>query len=157
MACDACGGSEAYFAQKVGGSSAPSPFRGALTSNLIKETGAGMKIRYLVLTLTLFLPLPALAETDVTSGNFMHEGCKGYINNSNKSNFKQGICVGIITTIFYYRDFLPKSSRFCTPQDMTVEQSIRIVVSYMDKHPNRLNENFKDTAADALQDAWPCP
>jgi hypothetical protein len=38
----------------------------------------------------------------------------------------------------------------------TVAQQVRIVAAYIDARPNRLHEDFRVLALEALKDAWPC-
>jgi Rap1a immunity proteins len=45
---------------------------------------------------------------------------------------------------------------FCPPQKATNEQFIRVVVAYIDKHPEMTHEPFESLALVALAEAWPC-
>lgn len=45
----------------------------------------------------------------------------------------------------------------CIPAgEVTVNQQVRVVVAYIDARPNRLHEDFRILALEALKDAWPC-
>ncbi len=117
-----------------------------------------MRIKDLAVTLSLFLPLPAWAQQDISSGKYMYSACKAVSEKSSDGNaFAKGHCVGIIETILEFAEVLPDDFRFCTPEASTLGQAASIVVSYMDKHPESMDKNFKDLAATALHAAWPCP
>jgi hypothetical protein len=45
---------------------------------------------------------------------------------------------------------------FCIPQEVTNGQAVRVVVAYIDKHPEHLHESFNLLAILALGEAWPC-
>ena len=116
-----------------------------------------MKIRDLAVTLSLFLPLPAWAQQDISSGKYMYSACKALSEDSSDVNaFAKGLCAGIIDTILESAEVLPGDFRFCTPEASTFGQAAHIVVSYMDEHPESMDKNFKDIAATALHAAWPC-
>jgi hypothetical protein len=44
----------------------------------------------------------------------------------------------------------------CVPKEVTVGQQIRVITAYIDARPNRLHEDFRELAWEALKDAWPC-
>jgi hypothetical protein len=48
------------------------------------------------------------------------------------------------------------SDRFCPPR-VPPQQAQRVVVLYMEQHPEQLHLDFKVLALRALQQAWPCP
>ncbi len=116
-----------------------------------------MKIKDLAVTLSLFLPLPAWAQQDISSGKYMYSACKAVSEESSDGNaFAKGHCVGIIETILEFSEVLPDNFRFCVPEAATLGQAAHIVVSYMDEHPGSMDKSFKDIAATALHAAWPC-
>jgi Rap1a immunity proteins len=117
-----------------------------------------VKIKDLAVILSLFLPLPAWAQQDISSGKYMYSACKAVSEESSDGNaFAKGRCVGIIETILEFAEGLPDDFRFCIPEASTLGQAASIVVSYMDDYPESMDKNFKDLAATALHAAWPCP
>jgi hypothetical protein len=52
---------------------------------------------------------------------------------------------------------LERAAGVCMPEGQTtVAQQVRIVAAYIDARPNRLHEDFRVLALEALKDAWPC-
>lgn len=68
----------------------------------------------------------------------------------------EGQCVGIIRGLNYLAGLLRQEQRSCSPQGVTVEQLVRVVVVYIERRPQRMHEDFKELTLDALHDAWPC-
>src|SRR4051794_16854802 len=56
----------------------------------------------------------------------------------------------------YTAQLLPPEMRSCPPKRVTSEQVVRVVVAYIERRPQRMHENFKELALEALRDAWPC-
>jgi len=46
---------------------------------------------------------------------------------------------------------------FCTPDNVTNEQSALVVTKYLQDHPEKLNEEDGSLVLDAFRAAWPCP
>jgi hypothetical protein len=44
----------------------------------------------------------------------------------------------------------------CLPQGVTTGQALKVLVKYMDDHPEQLHEKTAWVAAKALHEAWPC-
>ena len=70
---------------------------------------------------------------------------------------KEGECSGAIEAIFMLRHALDPSVRFCAPPRAAVAQNARIVVKYLDDHPERMNDDFTLLVIRAFNRAWPCP
>jgi hypothetical protein len=51
---------------------------------------------------------------------------------------------------------LPEPYRFCSPDGATFLQAERVVVRYLEIHPEKLQMNFQRLATAALREAWPC-
>jgi hypothetical protein len=71
--------------------------------------------------------------------------------------FIRGICVGTVSTLAVAAASLERAAGVCLPEGQTtVAQQVRIVAAYIDARPNRLHEDFRVLALEALKDAWPC-
>jgi hypothetical protein len=71
----------------------------------------------------------------------------------------QGMCVGIVDGIeFTMSEYPPdeKDLAVCPPNDLTLKEIVLVVIKYIDERPERMNENFKKLAIEAIHDAWPC-
>jgi hypothetical protein len=66
----------------------------------------------------------------------------------------QGLCAGIATTVVSFGNRLAVKS--CVPDAVTIAQSVRVLVAFMDKHPERLHEQTVNLAMYAFAEAWPC-
>jgi hypothetical protein len=107
---------------------------------------------------------PAWAEEDVHSANFLLPGCRENLQpNPNNTDrvviWKRGLCSGIMTGLALDAGVSKKmfnQAVFCPPQKATNEQFIRVVVAYIDKHPEMMHQPFESLALFALMEAWPC-
>jgi len=103
----------------------------------------------------------ALAQTNVwedyASASFMLPGCKAALTDQANGPFLAGMCLGYIKAIGMFTA-TPRGSRLCTDiPGVTYEQMVRVVVRYIEAHPQRMDEPFIWLATEALIDAWPCP
>jgi Rap1a immunity proteins len=69
----------------------------------------------------------------------------------------QGMCVGIVDAIdFMMSEFAQTEYTTCPPSDVNLRETVQVVIKYMDARPERMNENFKTLAIEAIHAAWPC-
>jgi hypothetical protein len=73
-------------------------------------------------------------------------------------NFDLGLCAGVMialhdATILIH---VPSNQRACIPESVTIEQSVAVVVRWLDRHPQNGQENFIKLAMSAMHEAWPC-
>jgi hypothetical protein len=108
------------------------------------------------------LPLPGNAQTDGASvtGNKMLVPCRNWASAGPVppalEALDQGMCGGIVSSIFYYGSGLPIDVRFCAPKGANQGQALRIIVKYLLDNPAITNRDFRELAAEALHKAWPC-
>ena len=117
------------------------------------------------------------AAEDTYSANFMLPHCRDAINRNAQGNpYVQGVCAGILHGIFLMgsmaramdqvtrstrpvrtteMDFMQRGLCIDLPDGATLEQSVRVVVAYIDARPARMNEPFAGLALEALRTAWP--
>ena len=67
--------------------------------------------------------------------------------------YKAGLCNGIVSGVLSTSVFL---SAVCTPPEVTVRQAGRVVLTYLNDHPEELHESDATLALRALQEAFPC-
>ena len=96
---------------------------------------------------------PVFAEKDFRSGNYMLPHCKALVE-SKAYGIWEGQCGGTIDTLVWVGSSLP--TRFCPPSPMPPSQPHRVVVGYLERHPEKLHEDFKGLAIEAMMEAWPC-
>jgi Rap1a immunity proteins len=123
------------------------------------EAGAGEDwiMRLTLAVVSCLLAVPAFAAPDVNSANFILPHCRAALQLDKPPGFMSGLCAGIIDALVGVSSILPEGMRFCPPASSTNAQQQRVVVLYVEKHPERLHENFKHLVVDALREAWPCP
>jgi len=67
-----------------------------------------------------------------------------------------GQCMGMVAALTEVGTVLVPQFRFCPPSGVTYTQALRVVLSYLDAHPQRTNEPLTALAVEALRAAWPC-
>jgi hypothetical protein len=122
-----------------------------------------MRALVLGIAMGLVVGTSALAQEDKSSANYMLPYCRAAANNQppalTSDAIMQGMCVGIVDAIdFVLSEFPPDEKEFssCPPTDVTLKQALEAVIKYIDARPERMHENFKTLAIEAIHDAWPC-
>ncbi|MFC4915730.1 MULTISPECIES: Rap1a/Tai family immunity protein [Bradyrhizobium] len=104
----------------------------------------------------LVLASTAKADQDFGSGNFMLPHCQHFMTDNYRFDVWDGDCGGTIETLLFLGRALPDSYKVCRPKGATASQAGRIVVNYMQSHPQDLHQPFRGLAMTALHEAWPC-
>jgi len=96
---------------------------------------------------TLSADLPAVS---------MLPACKAFIADDAPRDiyvlFEAGRCIGVMQGLRY-------ASRLvgvCPPAEVTYAQTARVAVTYIEARPERMHEDFRVLAVEAMQKAWPC-
>jgi hypothetical protein len=97
--------------------------------------------------------IAAAQSSYAASANAIMPGCRNFIAENNRDLHLLGDCVGTVSTMFYFGE---THFEICAPNGATVGQAVRVVTLYIDRRPERMHENFKAIALEALQQAWPC-
>jgi hypothetical protein len=85
------------------------------------------------------------------------EGCKeaAKLSTTAPNPIRTGYCMGVVAALMFS---LPAVGRIvCLPKGVTLGQGAKVLVKYMDDHPEELQERTEQLAARALMKAWPCP
>ena len=114
-------------------------------------------MRLALAVVSCLLSAPALAAPDPNNANFILPYCRAAQQLDKPPGFMSGLCAGIVDALVGVSSVLPQGMRFCPPPGSTNAQQQRVVVLYAEKHPERLQENFKHFVVEALREAWPCP
>jgi hypothetical protein len=94
---------------------------------------------------------------DFPTGNEHYASCKSFADKTRVGDpFMRGVCAGTINGLKNSGPLYPEPSRFCPPKASTVTQAVKVVVSYMDKHPEELHQSFLMLSLQAMREAWPC-
>jgi Rap1a immunity proteins len=86
-----------------------------------------------------------------SSANYVMPGCRYYVSDNGRDHlFLQGLCGGAISGL----RFLNRGS--CVPAEASWRQIVHVVVQYIDSRPERMHEDFRVLAVEAMNSAWPC-
>jgi hypothetical protein len=123
-----------------------------------------MKKLILVLLPLAFMLLvtPAWAGYPADSGNNLLEKCQNY--DSNWNSYDGGFCMGFLFGAVNQAQsrFNPAEGRkmgpplICMPSEVSFEQMRRIVVRWLNEHPEALHKSGTYLVIDALQETYPC-
>lgn len=105
------------------------------------------------------LPVSSAAEEPALSGEVLLRHCESALQDRTPRSFEAGVCVGILQTLTYIQPLLDPTygkARYCLPEGFSNEQEVRVVVAYSQAHPERLQEEGRTLALDALHEAFPC-
>lgn len=114
--------------------------------------------------LTIALAASPAADSLAGDGNELLSACKQAIapvQNNNEVSAQSGYCLGIVngvgSTLIQLNDYLPKTQHTCFPRGIANVQSARIVVNYLQEHPDSRGYDGASLAMLALQKAFVCP
>jgi len=95
-------------------------------------------------------------EDAILSADQMLPACTAFIADNAPSDidgvFQAGRCIGLMQGLGY------PSRLFgvCPPDEVTLAQRARVAVTYVEARPERMHEDFRALAVEAMQKAWPC-
>lgn len=69
---------------------------------------------------------------------------------------RTGFIQGIVDMNTFYQAALKDAALFCSPNNSTYGQALRIVVKYLRDHPEQLHKDEFDLAVAALSAVFPC-
>ena len=93
----------------------------------------------------------AVAQEDKRSAEFIIDSCQNFLaGDAGKLPFLQGRCFGVIDGLAY------GSNDVCPPPTTTGEEMVRTVLQYISARPDRVREDFRVLALEALISQWPC-
>ena len=95
-----------------------------------------IRLRHILAVTFFFTVTPVLSE-DTRSANTYLQGCKDII--SRTYNFEAGRCMGTIEGI----GLLQTYNIYCPPKTATLAQMVRVILAYIEGHPERMHEDFR--------------
>jgi Rap1a immunity proteins len=96
-------------------------------------------------------------ESALTTGNSLLPACKHATANPTQADFETGFCLGLAVAFLNLQYDLKPAAQFCPPEHATNGQVLRVVVAYMEAHPDRLHKDTRTLFLNALTQAWLCP
>lgn len=70
--------------------------------------------------------------------------------------FAAGNCSGVVRTVLTIAARDPGQRIACPPDKISMRQGLRVVVRYMEQHPQKLHFDLMTLAMEAVQEAFPC-
>jgi len=92
----------------------------------------------------------------IASGADAIEGCRaatGRTATVDRVVYDAGFCLGVVEGTMWS---LQITNLLCLPKGVTHGQGLKVLVKYMDDHPEELHERVGQLAAEAFVKAWPC-
>jgi hypothetical protein len=82
------------------------------------------------------------AQTDTASANHLLPGCQMYLREEGviRRPWEVAMCLGLIDGLTFVSAVLPPSISSCSPRGVTTKQQVRVVVAYIERHPERMHE-----------------
>lgn len=97
------------------------------------------------------------ATTATLEANDLQKACREYVERPTTNEpVMVGECVGAVYSAVTLAPGLGGAYRSCVPNGVTFQQTVAVVVKWLDQRPQRWNEEFATLAVLALHDAWPC-
>jgi Rap1a immunity proteins len=106
--------------------------------------------------ISLCFLVSANAQNDPWTGKDFLEGCRAAsipFSEKNPDTIEAGICAGAISALAWT---LSDKEGMCISRK-SVQEEAKVVVSYLDRNPTKLNEPLLGLILMALVDAWHCP
>jgi hypothetical protein len=113
--------------------------------------------RYTVAAAVFLSASAASAVEDATlSADRMLPACAAFIADRAPREidgvFQAGRCIGLMQGLGYASRLLG----VCPPDEVTEALRARVAVTYVEAHPERMKEDFRVLAVEAMQNTWPC-
>jgi hypothetical protein len=128
------------------------------------QTAICMKHFVLVL-LFLIAEGSAFGLATFTTGDELRENCRYALSDSDaeKATPQGGLCIGFIDGFRQFEVILaaalqsaPNARVMCIPDGVSNRQAIKVVVRYLDQHPESLHKYAGALVFEALSEAFPC-
>jgi hypothetical protein len=115
---------------------------------------------FIIVAATLAFFIAGIAKgTVVDTGTDTQKYCQLLVSSSFRDNNEArsaGSCEGMIETAMLFAPNLPADVRGCPPSQGSALESVKVLLRYLEKNPDRLNEAGITLAIEAFRDAWPC-
>src|SRR6266446_8279072 len=113
--------------------------------------------RYTVVAAVFLSASAASAVEDATlSADHVLRACTAFIADDAPRDidalFGAGRCIGLMQGLGYASQLFG----VCPPAEVTLAQRARVAVKYIEARPERMFEDFRVLAVEAMQKAWPC-
>jgi hypothetical protein len=103
----------------------------------------------------LFVSNSSLSKEFNFTGNDLYQGCKASVTRQTSTEIFRihaGICVGIVNTVIV----LHGGKMVCPPPNVSSDQTIMIMVNYLENNPDKLNYPLSVSAEYLFTNTWTC-
>jgi len=103
----------------------------------------------------LFVSNNSLSKEFNFTGNDLYQGCKAAVTRQMPTEtlkIHAGICLGIVNTVIV----LHGGELICPPANVSTDQTIMMLVKYMEDNPDKLNYPLSFLAEDFFTNTWTC-
>ena len=126
-------------------------------------------MKQLLFLMVLLAGARAFGQANYTTGDELRENCKYAVSDSDADHAmaRAGFCIGFIDGFQQFEQLVDisqgandanSSARLiCTPDGVTNRQNVKVVVKYLDRHPEFLHKFAALLVLEAMQEAFPCP
>jgi Rap1a immunity proteins len=131
-------------------------------AQLITITGAPRLMRVVIWAALILSASEAAAQLPAgdTSANAIFRGCNAFVQGRATDTQLYGLgnfCAGIVLGLgFVGQDLSRPEWQSCAPATTNAQQLARVVVDFIEAHPERMREDFRRLTLEAFHDAWPC-
>ena len=134
--------------------------------------------KIITIAVVLLMIFPTISSATANNGVALLKECTAYIHlkdnirdedgqkaDSTDANSCLNYMYGVVDVLYYYipfyilekRDLREKATHnICLPEKFDIDDAIRVVVAYLEAHPNDLNWHKMGLILPALQDEFPC-
>jgi Rap1a immunity proteins len=128
------------------------------------------RLAMIALVLTTLTPAASLGQTEENRGSagYLLQLCKTWLDSAEKEGdtvrnmgrtepvrlAAAGVCVGFVVGVL---ETLRSIKLSCPPKDVRNPQIVQTVLSEIEKHPERMQEDFVVPVRVAMMKSWPCP
>ena len=98
---------------------------------------------------------PAQDLASLRSANALMPGCQTFLVDGVLKSPAEGFCVGVVVGVAYASNNY-KELGSCRPPGATIVQAVRVVIGYIERHPQLMEEDFSRLAMEALHVMWRC-
>ena len=95
-----------------------------------------------------------------STGKDLQEWCTAALDKQSQSGARAGLCLGFLDAFRQLSRMLaspPNTKLECLPAGVGQEQFIRVILKYVDQHPEKLHLPAAQIVYDAANEAFPCP
>jgi hypothetical protein len=99
---------------------------------------------------------PQAEAWDRTANSFL-PGCHAFVQGYTKQEgavICEAYIWGVVDGMIFQQVFDRKPLAFCPPEQVTVDQIVRVVVKYIDQHPEETDQPFTTVIWSAVIEAW---